>query len=153
MIPLLRDYFDILTALHNGLKQAIAGLPTAALDWVPGPEMNSIAVLVVHTAGAERYWIGDVAGGQPSGRDRPAEFQTQGLDETDLVSHLDDALAESEKILAQLTLEDLTALRSSPLHDREGTVMWAVLHALEHTANHLGHIQVTRQMVEQANWH
>jgi uncharacterized damage-inducible protein DinB len=149
MIPLLRDYFDILTALHNGLKQAIAGLPTAALDWVPGPEMNSIAVLVVHTAGAERYWIGDVAGGQPSGRDRPAEFRTEALDEAALVAHLDRSLAESEQILGKFTLEDLSAVRRSTMHDRECTVMWALLHALEHSANHLGHIQMARQLWEE----
>jgi uncharacterized damage-inducible protein DinB len=149
MIPLLRDYFDILTALHNGLKQAIAGLPTAALDWVPGPEMNSISVLVVHTAGAERYWIGHVAGGQDTERDRPAEFRTEGLDEAALVAHLDRSLAESERILGQFTLEDLGALCQSAMHKRECTAMWALLHALEHTATHLGHIQVTRQLREE----
>jgi uncharacterized damage-inducible protein DinB len=151
MIPILRDYLDSLTALHDDIKQAIATLPTAAFDWVPGPEMNSIAVLIVHTVGAERYWIGEVAGGQPSGRDRPAEFQTEGLNETDLVRHLDGALAVSEGTLAQLMPEDLTALRHSAIHNRDCTAMWALLHALKHTATHLGHIQLTRQMWEERN--
>jgi hypothetical protein len=29
------------------------------------------------------------------------------------------------------------------------TVAWAVLHAVDHTALHLGHIQITRQLWEQ----
>jgi uncharacterized damage-inducible protein DinB len=149
MLPALKDYFDILTTLHDAMKMAIAGLSLEALDWQPGPEMNSIAVLVVHTAGAERYWIGDVAGGQPSGRDRQAEFRTEELDEAALVAHLDRALVESEQILAPLTLEDLSAVRRSTMHDRECTVMWALLHALEHSAIHLGHIQMTRQLWEE----
>jgi hypothetical protein len=32
------------------MKMAIAGLPVEALDWQPGPEMNSMAVSVVDTA-------------------------------------------------------------------------------------------------------
>ena len=36
--------------------------------------MNSMNVLVVHLIGAERYWIGDVIAGEPSGRDRESEF-------------------------------------------------------------------------------
>jgi uncharacterized damage-inducible protein DinB len=151
VIPILQDYFDSLTVLHDGLKQAISGLPAAALDWTPGPDMNSMAVLVVHTAAAEQYWIANVAGGQDLRRDRPAEFQTEGLDEAALLAHLDRALVENEKILAQLTADDLTAMRRSAMHDRESTAMWALLHALEHTAIHLGHLQVTRQVWEQAN--
>ena len=85
MLPELEDYYQRLSGLHDGLKQAIAGLSAEALDWVPGPDMNSLRVLMVHTAGAERYWIGDMAGQQPSGRDRDAEFRARGLDEAGAV--------------------------------------------------------------------
>jgi uncharacterized damage-inducible protein DinB len=151
MLPILKDYFALLTNLHEGITTAVAGLPVEALDWQPGPEMNSMAVLVVHTAGAERYWIAAVAGQQDSQRDRPAEFRTAGMGEGTLVAHLDRALAECEQTLAQLTLEDLEARRHAAIQDRECTAMWALLHALEHTALHLGHIQVTRQMWKRAN--
>ena len=75
-------------ALYVGLFQAIEGLPPAALDWVPGPDTNSLAVLAVHVTGATRYWIGDVAG-----RDRDAEFQVRDLDATALKARLTEALA------------------------------------------------------------
>jgi len=67
VLPILEDYLERLQALHESIESAIEGLPQAALDWVPGPDMNSFAVLVTHVAGAERYWIGDVAGRDPSG--------------------------------------------------------------------------------------
>jgi hypothetical protein len=73
------------------------------------------------------------------------------MGEGTLVAHLDRALAECEQTLAQLTLEDLEARRHAAIQDRECTAMWALLHALEHTALHLGHIQLTRQMWERAN--
>lgn len=78
MHPFFEAYLDRLQELHAGILRAIDGLPAAALDWVPGPGMNPIAVLVVHAAGAERYWIGDVVARDPSDRDRAAEFWVQG---------------------------------------------------------------------------
>ncbi len=142
-------YLDCLEKLHTGFEQALDGLPPEALDWVPGTEMNSITRLAVHTAGAERYWIGDVAGRDPSGRERSAEFRALGLDAAALRSRLAAALEHSRGVLERLSLADLAALRISPRDGQQFTVAWALAHALEHTALHLGHIQMTRQMWEQ----
>jgi hypothetical protein len=75
------DLYDRFHELHTDAAKALEGLPPKALDWVPGPEMNSIGVLVVHSIGAERYWLG-VALGEPPSRDREAEFQTRRLQGT-----------------------------------------------------------------------
>ena len=72
MEAFFENYVNRLEALYSHVEAAIEGLSVDALDWSPGPEMNSIAVLLVHLAGSVRYWIGDVAGGEPSGRDRQA---------------------------------------------------------------------------------
>lgn len=146
MLPVLEDYLERLGTLHEQTKEAIDGLPVGALDWAPGASMNSMAVLVVHLAGAERYWIGDVVGGLPSGRDRAAEFRVSGLDADALRARLDETLAHSRSVLEPLTLEDLSAPRLSPRDGREVRVAWALAHALQHTALHLGHIQITRQL-------
>ncbi|MBK8022340.1 MAG: hypothetical protein IPK19_13175 [Chloroflexi bacterium] len=45
---------------------------------MPGEDMNSLVVLVVHTTGSARFWIGEVGVGDPAYRDRPAEFQAKG---------------------------------------------------------------------------
>jgi uncharacterized damage-inducible protein DinB len=143
------NYMERLQRLHADVEGAIAGLPQEALDWVPGSEMNSIAVLVVHLTGAERYWIGDVVGREPSGRDRAAEFRVQGLDEAALKRRLDETLAYCRGIVEKLTLQDLEAIRTSPRDGQQFTVAWSLLHTLEHTAIHLGHIQIVRQLWDQ----
>lgn len=149
MVPFFADCLARLATMHAEMEKAIAGLPTEALDWSPGPEMNSIAVLVVHTAGAERYWIGDIIGQDPSGRVRAQEFATRGLAEAALRERLQTALAHSQGVLAALLLEDLARPRYSSRHDKDFTAGWALVHALEHTAVHTGHIQLMRQLWEQ----
>jgi uncharacterized damage-inducible protein DinB len=149
MHPFFEAYLERLHGLHDSILQAVEGLSPAALDWVPGSDMNSIAVLVMHTAGAERYWVGDVVARDPSGRDRGAEFRMQGLDAATLKERLNDALAHTRGVLEGLALQDLTVVCISPRDGREYTVAWALAHALEHTAMHVGHIQITRQLLEQ----
>lgn len=149
MLSILEDYGERLQHLHAGIERTIEGLSRRALDWVPGADMNSLGILTVHVAGAERYWIGDVAGRDPSGRDREAEFHTQGLDAAALASRLAEVLAHSRAVLEGLTLSDLDAARVSPRDGRQFTVAWCLAHALEHTALHLGQMQITRQLWEQ----
>ncbi len=149
MRGVFEDYLDRLSELHSEVKGALAGLPGEALDWVPGPEMNSLGVLIVHLTGAERYWLGDVIACDLSGRDRDAEFQISGLSAADLSERLDAMLEYSRKALEALPIEDLEAGRISPRSKREYSVAWALMHALEHTAIHLGHIQIIRQLWDQ----
>ena len=149
MIPALQVYFEKLRGLHDGFKAELNSLPPAALDWSPGEGMNSPAVLTAHTAGAARYIIGEVVGGEPAQRIRDAEFQTAALDHAELIGRLDGALAQHERVLSQLQLTDLEAARFSAKHNREVSVMWALSHVLDHTAVHLGHLQITRQLWEQ----
>jgi hypothetical protein len=149
MLSILEGYSERLQALHANIERSIEGLLLPALDWAPGPDMNSLGVLAAHVAGAERYWIGDVVGRDPSGRDRAAEFHAHGLDAATLTARLAQTLAHSQAVLAGLTLPDLEATRVSPRDGHEFTVAWCLAHALEHTALHLGHMQITRQLWEQ----
>ena len=144
-------YLDRLDALHKDIKVAIEGLPQAGLDWVPGEDIPSICILVTHLTGAERYWIGDVACQDPSDRNRAAEFEARGLEAANLESRLDQSLRFAGDALAGLKLVDLKEARTSPRDDRKFTAGWALAHALEHTALHLGHAQVTRQLWEHQN--
>jgi uncharacterized damage-inducible protein DinB len=149
MQPFFEDFFDRLQELHVGIERAIDGLPKEALDWAPGSGMNSLCVLAVHVAGSERYWIGDVVAGEPSGRDRDAEFRSTGLDEGTLKKRLAEVLAHSQGVLEKLTLQDLERSCVSPRDGRRFTVAWALAHALEHTAVHLGQMRIMRRLWEQ----
>ena len=146
MTPFSEAYLQRLSALHDDIRSALQDLPAAAAGWVPGPGMNSPAVLVVHLTGAERFWIGDVALQESSGRVRAAEFQQADMGLDALFQRLESSLAYARGGLTELTDGDLSRLRSAPGFDRSFTVSWALLHALEHTATHVGHIQLTCQL-------
>ena len=149
MQTFFKDYLNLLQDCHNGILQAIEGLPSEALDWVPGEDMNSISVLVFHTTGSVRFWIGDIAAQDPSNRDRDAEFRVRGVGVDISEKRLADNLEYASGVLEKMSLQDLERTRVRPSDGREFTVAWALLHALEHATSHLGQIQITRQLWEQ----
>lgn len=143
------DYLNLLQDCHNGILQAIDGLPPEVLDWTPGQDMNSISVLIFHTTGSVRFWIDDVAAQESSNRDRDAEFRVRGVGMDGLKKRLADNLEYARTALEKMSLQDLEASRINPTNGKELTVAWALLHALEHATSHLGQIQITRQLREQ----
>lgn len=143
------DLFDRFHEIHMDLMKAVDGLPAEALDWIPGKEMNSINVLVVHLTGAEKFWFGVVALGEATDRVREEEFRARGLTAEDLKPRLVAADEYARQALYRFRLEDLETVRTSPHNEKKFTVGWSLLHALEHSALHLGHVQLTRQLWEQ----
>lgn len=148
MEPVFKGLYDLLEEMHDDCKEEIIGLSQADLDWSPCEGMNSIAILVAHTAGSETFWIGDVVMEQPTGRDRPAEFATKGLDGKALIGLLDGSLSRVEGAFETLSMDQLGESRTSPWQEEGFTLAWAISHILQHTALHLGHIQITRQLLE-----
>ena len=149
MNPFFEELFKKFRGLHAEIEEKIVDLPQEALDWHPGADMNSIGVLVAHIAGAERYLIGDVVLEDSSHRDRPAEFLTKGLVVPELLSKLKDSETYMERAFESLTLDDLDKTRRHPRDGRQVKVSWSLLQAIEHTAMHVGHIQLVRQLWEQ----
>jgi DinB superfamily len=140
------DYLERLEDLQHRLHKDVGDLPTEAMDWLPGPEMNSVAVLLAHITGLLREGI-DLALGDPLSRVREEEFQTHGVPSAEMLSRLDAVIDYGRVALPRLGLADLAKARE----DDDGTVTcgWALLHALEHAYLHLGHIQLTCQMWRQ----
>ena len=146
---LFAEIAERLSAIHQSLEKAIAGLPDEALDWSPGPGMNSMGVVMAHALGAERFWIGDVAGSEPSDRVRDAEFVASGVAVSAYVARSREVLAHSQTVLSRLSPAELNDKRIVSPVGREESLAWAVLHALEHSALHTGHIEITRQLWDQ----
>ena len=140
------DYFLNLKELHDDILNALKDLPPAAMDWSPATGVNSINVLVIHTVGAQRFLIGEAVAGEPSNRDRDAEFKAHGLDVEALTQRLNESFEYIHSVLDGLTVDDLAASRR--FRGRDTTVAWILGHALKHTALHLGHIQLMRQAWE-----
>ena len=148
MDPIMKSYLEVFEALHKDCKKQISGLTQEELDWSPGEDMNSLAILSAHIAGAERYWIGDHLMGEASGRVRDDEFSTSGSTADALSQQLDAALKYSRDAFDRLTQDQLGEIRKSPQGERESTVAWIIASVVRHIALHLGHMEVTRQLVK-----
>jgi hypothetical protein len=140
------DYLERLEGLQRSLHKDVRNLPAEAMDWSPGPEMNSVAVLLAHITGVLHEGI-DIALNTPPGRVRAQEFQTRGVLSAEMLRRLDAVIDYARDALPRLGLEDLAKERN----DDDGPIScgMALLHALEHAYLHLGHLQVTCQMWRQ----
>lgn len=145
----IQEYLATLNELQAQVKGLLEGLPQEALDWRPirgegELATNSLAVIVTHLAGSERYWMKEIIGGQPIQRNREAEFVTQGLTVSQLTSRLDAAAKSAGEILSSLKESQLEEGRK--YRDRPVTIRWSILHVIEHLSQHIGHMQLTRQL-------
>jgi hypothetical protein len=144
-------YYDLLNNLYTEMESLLKDISQEALDWSPGVDMNSIAVMAAHTAGATRFLIGEMVGGKSFDRNRPAEFETAEVSAGDLSGSLHVTMEVCKSVLEDLRLGDLLAVRIHPRDGKEHTVAWCLGHALEHFAQHLGHMQITLQMWDMQN--
>jgi hypothetical protein len=149
MQNVFEHYLNCLQSLHDDIKSTIEGLSQSALDWVPGPDMNSLGMMIAHVVGSERFMIGDIVAKEPSGRDRDAEFRSQGIDTVKLNERLDNNLAYIREVLEHLSIDELDTPCVSPRDGRTYTAGWFIFRVVRHVAIHLGHAQITRQMLEQ----
>jgi len=142
----LNNYLQRIEDLRGQVRDLIANLPAEALNWRPIEDdaTNSLAVLAAHVVGAEHFWIGEVVGGRPPTRDRDVEFTTQATDASELVRLLEDTGAETREVLSALRTADLDGTREA--RGRMIPVRWCILHVIDHTALHLGHMQLTYQL-------
>jgi uncharacterized damage-inducible protein DinB len=149
MVPEVLAYLTHLEELRNQVKSLLDGWPQEALDWRPIEgegelATNSLTAMVVHLAGSETFWIKEIIGGKNIVRDREAEFVTKGLNLMELRTKIEAVAKVTGDILSALTEKQLEELRK--WRDRSVSVRWCILHVIEHIAQHLGHIQLTRQL-------
>lgn len=148
----MQAYDELLEDLIERMDGIFSDLPVDALDWTPDPAMNTLTILIVHTTGALRYWVGEMLGEEPAKRDRQTEFAAHGVSKVQLHALLNETQAQIERVLEKLTLDDLEKKRYSTVHKDYFTGAFALAHALEHTALHVGHMEITRELWEKFNW-
>ncbi len=149
MISELDNYLQRIEDLRGQVSSLIADLSVDALNWRPieGKDdhaTNSLAVLTAHVAGAEHFWIAEVVGGRAATRDRDAEFAVVASDASGLIRMLEKIAQETKEIFSALSESDLNGTRQA--RDRIVPLRWCILHVIDHTALHLGHMQITYQL-------
>jgi uncharacterized damage-inducible protein DinB len=135
------------------LRKAIDGLDADALNTRPaGADSNPIAVLAVHALASTRSWLALSTGAPLPERDRPREFETVVEDPAAFLASTD-ALADACRgLLADAEQIDPARTGTAPWRGGAGgdepvTAAWALLHALDHLREHVGHAQLTRQLL------
>jgi uncharacterized damage-inducible protein DinB len=149
MITELDNYLSRLDDLHGQVADLVAGLPAEALNWRPieGKDehvTNSLAVMAAHVAGAEHFWIAEVIGRRPATRIRDAEFVVVAATPAELLQLLEKVSQETKEVLSALSESDMGEMRQA--RDRTVSVRWGILHVIDHTSLHLGHMQMTYQL-------
>jgi hypothetical protein len=132
------------------LLETIAGLDDEAVNWKPPvPGGNSLLVLVTHTlASAEEHIVGKAAG-KTVVRNRDAEFVVMGgsghlaARAAEVRRRIDDALAALEGRLDE-ERDPPVGKWPSP----RGTARDRLIHSVSHTAEHVGHAQLTRDLLK-----
>ena len=130
------------------LLETIAGLDDEAVNWKPpDPNANSLLVLVTHAlASAEEHVVGKAAG-KTVVRNRDAEFVVKGgsghlaARAAEVRRRIEDALSGLEGRLDEERDPPLDKWRG-----RRATVRDRLIHSISHTAEHVGHAQLTRDL-------
>lgn len=148
MLAEVQSYLDHIAHLRRQVGEIIANLSTEVLNWQPiegvdDHATNSLAVLAAHVAGAEHFWITEVVGGRPATRNRSSEFVTKTENGKELLEKLTAVSDETHMVLSSLTNQTINEMRE--INGRFVSVRWCILHVIDHTALHLGHMQMTYQ--------
>jgi hypothetical protein len=161
MLSELDNYLQRIEDLRGQVCALIADLPAEALNWRPVPPSNpprplqgqggggdqptnSLAVMAAHVAGAEHFWIAEVIGNHPMTRDRDAEFKIEVANASELIRRFEAVEVETREVFAALRPNDLDGMREA--RGKTVAVRWGILHVIDHTALHLGHMQITYQL-------
>jgi uncharacterized damage-inducible protein DinB len=133
---------------------ALAGVSDEALNRrIDLPETNTLFALATHLAGAGEFWALALAAGRTVQRDHAEEFRASGS-----LTHLNARyrrwIADIHDALDSMPDESLDKVLNGPPDAYRGsqppgkmTARECLLHALEHSALHLGQIQMTRQLL------
>ena len=121
------------------LKTCVEPMTVEQVWWRPNEASNSIGNLILHLNGNVTQWLVASFNKGDDRRNRPEEFAAHGwLSAAELLSRLGSTIAEVERVLNRLTVEELLATYEIQGYHVRG--LDAVYHAIEHFGLHYGQI-------------
>lgn len=145
-----QEYIYFVERALDGMSAVLGELGDEAANTRPDlPDASSPYALVTHCLGVAEYWAGHLVAGRPVERDRDAEFTASGP-VLELVARIEVAKGQLRADVA--TADPGAPLRAEPpkayLATRPDlTQGGALLHVFEELAQHLGHLEMTRDLV------
>jgi hypothetical protein len=142
-MPMARAW---LAHLRDSAVYKLEGLSPEQLRWRPAPAANALGVIVVHLGYAERLWIRAVFAGEPMDMGwRSHMFELpDGWGHDEIVAFYREEIAAVDAVLDGASSFDLPSAGGL----RPTTLRWAVVHLIEETARHVGHMDLTRELLD-----
>jgi uncharacterized damage-inducible protein DinB len=134
-----------LTAQRQAALSVIAGMSDADARTSVVPSGWTPLSLTIHLADVERHWFAFVLGGDL--RHTPARQATlETLDQA--VADYRDEIERSDRLLAGFDLDEPPTEIPKELPGEIHTVRDVVLHVIEETARHAGHLDLARELLD-----
>jgi hypothetical protein len=163
-----RVLLGFLQEQRAAVLRVVEGLPEDAWQQSAVPSGWTVAGMLWHLGGVEHHWLqrvvtgvteepptdqeADQAGEEEGGGYDPEAAFTCDLPSADLIANYRDECRRSDEVLA------VTPLSAAPLglhfhHNPEytkqiTTLRWIVLHVIEETATHSGHLEIARELLD-----
>jgi hypothetical protein len=152
MTMLIDDFRSEFARWRQTAEKAIAQMPDEALNHVPSPEGNSVAMLVRHVSGnlVSRFTNFLTEDGEKPDRDRDAEFVERPYTRAEVDGMMRRGFGVVDSALASLRDDDVT--RTVTVRGQAMTVHAALARSLAHIANHLGQIILLAKMTTAGPW-
>jgi len=132
--------------LRDSAMYKLEDLDDRQLRWRPTPEANSLGIIVVHLGYAERLWLRAIFAGEEMDMGwRSNMFELpDGWSTDDVIAFYKEETAAADRVLDAAPSFDL----ASSAAFRPTTLRWVVFHLIEEIARHLGHMDITRELLD-----
>jgi Protein of unknown function (DUF664) len=150
LLAFLQEQRAVVLAIVAGLEAAAWHRSVVPSGWTP-------AGLVDHLGGAEWHWFQGVVRGaepepQPGDEDRapydPAAAFVSELPAAEIIARYRDQCAHSDAVLAVTPLSARPRGQHGDPDQEPPDVRWVVLHMIEETARHAGHLDIARELLD-----
>ncbi|MGE0540774.1 MAG: DinB family protein [Dehalococcoidia bacterium] len=145
---------EILDQCCADLRVTLNGLDEAALTREPAPETSSIGTLIRHTASATHFLLTCAATGRGERTQyravvRPAAFGNEPSPSGALIGIVDAMEEDCRKLIAAIPIDrlDERVAMDDAAPGESQTRAYSLFHAIEHLREHVGHAQLTRQVL------
>lgn len=153
MSAIISGLHDVVESLVKDILATMEGIPEEDLNtWKPAAEqngggaMNTFAAVGVHTASAGKWMLLHQVLGEDVSRNREGEFEATAT-MAEIRAGFDDLLGVLRDRADDLAATDLSLM---PPTIRDNHPTWTraawLLHLVDHTGIHLGHLQIHRQL-------
>jgi hypothetical protein len=156
-LPLLSGILNMMDFAHRNMIQIIADLPDEALVWQPAPDMGTLSGIICHAMYMEVVAIRIAAGEEVS---YDLEFDNSEEDGSTwrtaegreaLMARIAEGDAIMKRILPTMTVAGMEKRFHAFSEDSTPSGGYLIAIAATHTTMHWGHMQMTRQLWEQAH--